>query len=306
MTKIIGIDLFSGAGGLSLGAMMAGVDIRIAIESDPYAAQTYARNHPSTLVLNQRVEDVSVFDLKRSSGDRLVVIGGPPCQGFSTSNQRTRTADNPKNWLFQHYLKVVGILRPDWVVFENVTGIETTMGGTFLQATAEGFRNIGYSVEQLILNAKDFGVPQKRSRLFLIASLHGERVNTPLTTNRMITVGEALFDLPELPNGNLENELRYKCSASSAYARRLRGRAHISTNHLVTRNAPHILERFMHVPQGGNWSRHTRSVDDKLPRCRSLPYWHLPSAAVGPTCCCDRQLPKEHAHSSNRTQRSFR
>jgi DNA (cytosine-5)-methyltransferase 1 len=128
MAEVLGVDLFSGAGGMSLGAIMAGIQIRVAVEIDVNAAATFRANHPEATVLNQPIQELLSLKLKKKKGDRLVVLGGPPCQGFSTSNQKTRNAENPTNWLFEHYLRVVGMLMPDWVVFENVTGISTTLG----------------------------------------------------------------------------------------------------------------------------------------------------------------------------------
>src|SRR4051812_37538140 len=113
---MIGIDLFSGAGGMSLGAEWAGITVKLAVELDASAFMTYARNHPNCLTL--RGDAQSVLDLRWSTDPReLVVFGGPPCQGFSTSNQRTRSKDNEQNWLYQAFVGFVRNVRPGWVVF---------------------------------------------------------------------------------------------------------------------------------------------------------------------------------------------
>jgi len=116
---MIGIDLFSGAGGMSVGAISAGIDVRVAVEADPHAAITYRENHTSTCLLDQRIEAVQDVPLGRRDR-KIILFGGPPCQGFSTSNQRTRNSDNPSNWLFREYMRLVRMIQPEWVVFENV------------------------------------------------------------------------------------------------------------------------------------------------------------------------------------------
>jgi DNA (cytosine-5)-methyltransferase 1 len=172
---MVGVDLFSGAGGMSLGAQWAGVRVRFAVELDVHAAKTYAANHPYVSVINTRIENVRSITVPKRERP-LILFGGPPCQGFSTSNQRTRTSENPLNWLFRDYIRIVRELMPDWVVFENVPGIVVTEGGRFLKAVLLDFVRLGYRTEHFVLNAVNFGVPQRRSRLFVVASLHNEAV----------------------------------------------------------------------------------------------------------------------------------
>jgi DNA (cytosine-5)-methyltransferase 1 len=121
---MIGIDLFAGAGGMSVGASRAGVRVEFAVELDRFAARTYAKNHPSTVVYNGDVRGITADVLRpwARRRDELVVFGGPPCQGFSWSNARTRNTRNSANWLFLEFVRVVGLLTPAWVVFENVQG----------------------------------------------------------------------------------------------------------------------------------------------------------------------------------------
>jgi len=139
-------------------------------------------------------------------------------------------------------------------VFENVTGIKQTKGGIFLQCVLTELKSYGYTVSSWILNAVDYGVPQRRSRLFVLGSLYGIGIEHPEpTVSKYVTVGEAISDLPHLPNGASINRMPYKCDAKFNYARLMRGSLQQSPNHLVTRNAPHILERYEHIPQGGNW-----------------------------------------------------
>jgi DNA (cytosine-5)-methyltransferase 1 len=106
---MIGIDLFSGAGGMSLGAKLAGVDVQLAVENDPHAAKTYKHNHPTTKIYRGDVRRLSKRYLKPwlKKHNDLVVFGGPPCQGFSWSNARTRNTGNNANWLFREFVRVV-------------------------------------------------------------------------------------------------------------------------------------------------------------------------------------------------------
>ena len=126
---MLAVDLFSGAGGMSLGAIAAGCRVALAVEIETNAARTYQLNHPGTTVLN--VDICAYRPRKRMAGEKgepTMIFGGPPCQGFSTSNQRTRNTLNPTNWLFEEYFRVAKILRPDWIVIENVRGLLETVG----------------------------------------------------------------------------------------------------------------------------------------------------------------------------------
>jgi len=253
--KIIAVDLFAGAGGMSLGASWAGIDVRLAVEIDPYAARTYVANHPDTRVLLRDIRSVKSINLGRAS-DVRVLFGGPPCQGFSTSNQRTRSSENKHNWLYREFLRLVKQWKPDWVIFENVKGIKETEGGYFLEKVLEDLRSYGYTVTSWILNAADFGVPQRRFRIFVIGSLGGHELAKPLPVvdpSRYITVQKAISDLPALKNGASEDRMPYRTTERSAYAKLMRGDLADCTNHLVSRNAPQIIRRYAHIPQGGNW-----------------------------------------------------
>jgi len=287
---MLGIDLFSGAGGMSLGATLAGLKVQFALESNRHACRTYASNHHGTELLYKRIEDVVKSDFKsfRSRRHELIVFGGPPCQGFSTSNQRTRTLTNPQNWLFLQFIRVVRLVQPEWVVFENVIGITQTARGQLLDHIRSALADAGYPTTQLILNAADFGVPQRRTRLFLIANRSGIETTPPPLFAEPVTVGEAIGDLPELRNGASVNELPYGLFPPSPYARQLRGALKFATNHLVTNNCPNVLRRYPHVPPGGNWE----SIPPRLmknyanrTRCHEWIYRRLcadePSVVIG-------------------------
>jgi DNA (cytosine-5)-methyltransferase 1 len=238
---------------MSLGATMAGLTVTLAVELDRYAAATYAYNHPATRLLTEDIRQVgrSAFPRNRAG---LVVFGGPPCQGFSTSNQRTRSRGNPDNWLFLEFMRVIRLIRPDWVVMENVRGLGETEKGIFLEQILAQLEGADYAVSWWVLNAADYGVPQRRYRLFVVGSADGITLQAPSPArSEPVTVREAIGDLPILSNGACVNRMPYRCPPRHGYARTLRGNRRMSANHLVTQNAPYVIRRYRHVPQGGNW-----------------------------------------------------
>ncbi len=252
-SEFIGVDLFAGAGGMSLGASMAGVDVRLAVEIDANAAATYKHNHPGTRLIIDDISNVKSIDVPKR-GKNSVLFGGPPCQGFSTSNQRTRNTENPTNWLFKEFARIASIWKPDWVVFENVRGIVETENGIFRDSIIHELEALGYKCSDGILCAADFGVPQIRSRFFLTASRDGISVKMPKpTTPRTACVRQAIADLPALSNGASVDILPYRNNPRSKYSKSMRNGNDTCTGHLVTCNAPHIIERYKHIPQGGNW-----------------------------------------------------
>lgn len=284
------VDIFSGAGGMSIGASLAGVDVKYAIENDPHAAATYSANHSHTVVLNSDIRKVNTSQLVNvKPNEPLLLFGGPPCQGFSTSNQKTRTSANSNNWLFLEYMRFVKDLEPDWVVFENVKGLKETEGGAFLLNIHQAFSELRYKTSTFILSATDYGVPQKRERLFVVASKKGYTLSEPPKLSKQCpNVQDAINDLPELDNGAAVDIRPYRCSPHSKFAEQMRGRLNQCGNHFVTRNSPYILERYTHVPQGGNW----QDIPDHLmqnyadkSRCHTGIYHRLnalqPSIVVG-------------------------
>ena len=250
---IVGVDLFCGAGGMSLGAQQAGIDLIYAVESCPYAALTYNQNFPGVPLQVGDIRDVNCIPPAPSSA-KTVIFGGPPCQGFSTSNQRTRSLSNKQNWMFREFVRLVKSWGPDWVVMENVKGMVETAGGTFLSEIASQLQALGYSVSSTVLNASHFGVPQKRSRLFIVGSRDNVPFKFPENNNTPDTpVSDAIGDLPVLAPGASIDVLQYGHSSPSGYAQLLRnGQTEVSGN-LVTNNSSRVLSRYPHVPPGGNW-----------------------------------------------------
>lgn len=286
---LIGIDLFSGAGGMSIGAEAAGLTIRSAVEANRHAAATYALNHPSVSVHARDIREITPEGLDGLNEEPFVIFGGPPCQGFSTSNQRTRTSKNPTNWLFDEYLRFVRVLRPEWVVFENVKGIAETESGFFFKAVLTGLQDLGYKTTHWTLNAADYGVPQKRWRIFVVGSHKGYSLREPTRAKGTTpTLKDAIEDLPVLANGASRDFRPYRKQVASQYAQTLRTLEGECGNHLVTRNSDLIIERYTAIPAGANWA----SIPEELMqnykdrhRCHTGIYRRLhynePSVVIG-------------------------
>jgi len=253
--QMIGVDLFAGAGGMSLGAEMAAINVRYAVEKDISAAKTYALNHPTTKVYQGDISNVHEIPVKVPKRESTILFGGPPCQGFSISNRRTRTSENLGNWLFKEFVRIAHVWSPDWIVLENVKGIEELDRGDFINSVLRSFRGLGYTCSHFTLNAVHYGVPQVRNRFFLIGSKHGLRIEAPKKTTEsdFLTVEDAIGDLPHLSNGASEDKLPYLHEAISSYARMLRGKRKTCTGHLVSKNSELVIARYAYVPQGGNW-----------------------------------------------------
>ena len=286
----IGVDLFAGAGGLSLGAIMAGVDVRLAVEKDPQAAATYSCNHPNTLVLNEDIKSIHSIDIGEMPDNcSTILFGGPPCQGFSTSNQRTRSKNNPTNWLYKDFLRIARIWKPDWIVIENVRGIFDTEGGMFRDSIVNEIESMGYLCTSFVLCASHYGVPQNRSRLFIIASLHGDIVHTPKESSTYpVTVNDAIFDLPRSLEKSYHGFKSYSANPISQYAQTMRGNLVECNGHVFTNNAQYVRERYRYIPQGGNWEHipsHMMTNYTDRSRCHSGIYRRLdqnaPSVVLG-------------------------
>lgn len=140
---LYGIDIFSGAGGLSLGAEMAGIQISHAVEINPSAARTFIRNHNGATVHQGDIKDIKSTDLDDKDKPTFVIMGGPPCQGFSMSNTRTRNMKNQKNFLFLEFVRLVREIKPTWFVLENVWGITNINNGKTQEMIENCFKELG-------------------------------------------------------------------------------------------------------------------------------------------------------------------
>ena len=273
----IGIDLFAGAGGMSLGFEQAGFQVAAAVEYDPIHSATHEFNFPDCKMICRSVTDIDGGYIRNEAGlgkrDIDVVFGGPPCQGFSLIGKRA--LDDPRNSLVHHFVRLVAELRPKYFVFENVKGLTLGEHKRFLLEIIAAFGEKGYLVEQnyQVLNAADFGVPQDRRRLFLYGTRRGHtlpkypepthfRPNGKLWQTILAktpSVSEAIGDLPEADDFDelLERDWVYaKFDSPSRYARvlrqfndRLNGKLLLSSS-LRTIHTELSKQRFRDTPPG--------------------------------------------------------
>lgn len=254
---LYGIDIFSGAGGLSIGAEMAGVQIMFAVEKDKYAAETYSFNHKNIPVICEDIHNINPLQYIKpiEANDQLIVFGGPPCQGFSTSNTVTRNMQNPNNSLFEEFVRFVATLKPEWFLFENVEGFYRFEKGSVRDKVKSCFEELGYTVNDKIVVASDYGVPQHRHRFIMIGNRHGILYQFPKKHKKVYTVKDAISDLPNLSNGQMDETLPYTYSIKEAseYAKLMRKGSKFSQQNYVSKNADYVIERYKHIGQGQNW-----------------------------------------------------
>lgn len=200
----IGVDLFAGAGGMSLGFEQAGFDVAACVELDPIHCATHEFNFPQTKVICASVADISGDEIRRRAGlgsrNIDVVFGGAPCQGFSMIGKRA--FDDPRNRLVYHFVRIVKELDASYFVFENVKGLTVGEHKKFLNEIVEEFSACGYDVllPWKVLNAAEYGVPQDRRRLFLMGAKRGfELPRYPQQPFRKPGSAQGNLDLPVGP-----------------------------------------------------------------------------------------------------------
>lgn len=262
--KPISIELFSGAGGMSLGFDLEGFDLRVASDFDKDCAETHALNQPNTPFLCESIEKLTSESFQKAGGfgegEIDVIAGGPPCQGFSI-NAPNRNIGDPRNALFRHYVRLVENLQPKFVVLENVPGMLSLEGGKVAQQIVKSFNDIGYDMAYKVLYAPDYGAPQERRRVIFLGNRIGVPVEFPTPTHFprgslmkpwYVSVSEAIGDLP-VPSEEKEFLDYPKAKELSDYAKEMRRNAEGVYNHgrgiLGSKN----LERIKHIPPGGSW-----------------------------------------------------
>ena len=293
MEELTAADLFAGAGGLTVGFEEAGFRSVFFNEIDRQAAATYQLNFPGAVPFVCPIQDLNVRRIRRECSIRPdsldVVVGGPPCQGFSI-NAPVRADSDPRNHLFRHYIRLVlEGLHPKFVVMENVPGLVSLDRGRTLHDVLEAFETAGYRTAFWILNAAHYGVPEERWRLVFIgtrlkgilpsfpAPKHFSRQRPNFTGGRDYTfrhaighatqedffaesellqptsVREAIGDLPEIPSGGGEEEMEYGREPFTDYQRLMRRGSSTLLNHACADVAPINLERIRYVKPGGSW-----------------------------------------------------
>lgn len=249
--KLNAIDLFSGAGGLHMGFEKAGYSIKLCIDNDALVERTHRRNFPGVPMINRDIQEVSAEEIgSYLDGETLdVVIGGPPCQGFSTIGKRSssdpekRAKHDPRNELVLTYASLIKELRPKFIVMENVKGILTMQKGAYLKNVMSQLKEAGYSADYKLINMADYGVPEIRLRVIII----GNRVGLPVE-----------FPSPDHSETG-ENGLPVWNNCWDAI-KDLEEYGDIPEfNHVALKHTPKNIERYKLIPEGG------RLPEDALP-----------------------------------------
>ncbi len=271
------IDLFAGAGGLSLGLERAGFRGVIAVEQDKWAAETYCANHPGIPMHVRDIQAIGDSEIRQLVRDPVdVIVGGPPCQGFSHANTAKRDPKDPRNSLFQDFVRFARVVQPAICIVENVPGLLRTKmssGLPAISAIESAFHEIGYSAKWKVLNAADFGVPQIRERLFIVAireDLCGLEFEWPSATHtshrrdeqadlfsgeasmqRQVTLWEAISDLPQICADDGAPASPYSTPPSNKYQEEMReNEPALLENHEPMRHTKRIVERFAAIGYG--------------------------------------------------------
>lgn len=283
------VDLFSGAGGLSAGFSQAGYRLIGGVENWEPAARSLQVNHPDAYVETRDIRTVDAAEFRSRLDSRPhLVLGGPSCQGFSTSGGLSRSTgrqlNDERNSLFLDFVRFVDALQPEWVVMENVPGLLLFNRGVVAKEVIKQFRVVGYHVAPMILLAADFGVPQLRRRLFFVGNRTGAKIPFPVPTNgnpelwkdfalpfeHLSRIGnksadakvdphvsfeDACGDLPPIqPGGPEDRVVPYAYPAKSKYQRTLRGRARKVTLHYSFQPTEFERRAMEHLKPGQNWT----------------------------------------------------
>jgi DNA (cytosine-5)-methyltransferase 1 len=227
------IDLFSGSGGFSLGFDQKGFENIFSVDIEPSYCETYKHNFPNHKLIEKDICQLSDDEITFLKGKHEidVVIGGPPCQGFSMAGSIGRKfIDDPRNWLFKEFVRVVKVVQPKFFVMENVARLFSHNKGTTKDEIIKDFEKIGYKVDCKILNSADYGVPQMRKRAIFIGSKEQKNIIFPnKSVEKYVTVREVLENFPPLASGQ-ESEI---------------------PNHSAMNHSMQMLEKMKFIKDGG-------------------------------------------------------
>lgn len=279
------IDLFCGCGGFSLGFERAGFSVVAALDSDPHAINTYEMNRPhmaDRVIIQGDLTKLSPECLAKKIGRNKVdvILGGPPCQGFSSvrqvdgSNSGSRMVHDPRRDLYQDYFRYIAFFQPKFFVMENVIGMRTMNKGQWWTKIRNEARKCGYRVCPTEFMASEYGVPQNRRRLLIIGTrednpvLFNRSCLVPHHTNSKRTLWEAIGDLPELKSGEGQNTMLYDMDRRRRHIKEYgKGylydvlevdRAQMLTGHIARPHSDRDLRDFDRLKEGENSSEAMR------------------------------------------------
>lgn len=250
------LDLFCGAGGLSYGFRQAGFNAVLGVDMNASALETYQKNHNKSQIL---CGDLTSSELKKEiikiAKDNNVrgILGGPPCQGFSLKGKKLGI-DDARNFLFKEYLAIVQEVNPDFIVMENVKALTNKTNEYFLTQILTGLKNMGFFVQYQVLNAKDYGVPQSRERVFIIATKNQPFNFDNIQKQQSVTVEQAISDLYFLNSGEGQFEQSYPIECQSDYQKELRKNSKVLYNHQATNHNQIALDKLAMIPPEGDKS----------------------------------------------------
>lgn len=293
MIKVI--DLFAGCGGFSSGFIKAGFQITKAVEFNEEIASTYKANHICTRLI---VDDIRVIDNDDNfkNGEADVIIGGPPCQGFSMAGARIREGfvSDKRNFLFRHYFNIVKIVKPKVFIMENVKGILTMEKGQIFKeivdvfSNGDNFNGDKYFLQHKIIKASEFGLPQARERVLIIGTLNKQididwlinLIKNNIEKNdstffKKTTVWDAISNLGQpSSNGVVENP-----EAKTQYQNALSCKNNIVTNHVATKHNAVAVARMKKIKSDENWT----ILNENIKSIHSGSYGRLNKNGIAPT-----------------------
>lgn len=277
MKKYTYMDLFAGAGGMSLGFDNAGFKNLLAVEFNKDFAETYKKNFPRHNLIVDDIKNVTeqqIYDIiKNEKVD--VIIGGPPCQGFSIAGNIGRNfIDDDRNRLFKEFVRFVKIIKPRVFVLENVAAMEKHNKGKTIKEIVSSFKEIGYDIKYKVLNAVNYGVPQERRRIFIVGTLGENNFEYPQEINKTVTVKDAIDDLPKLENGETSE----------------------IPNHTAMKHSAQMLEKMSYVSDGGNRNDIPESLRPKSGDSRK----YIRYNSKKPSFCVTGDMRKIFHYSQNR------
>ena len=260
MNKFPVIYLFSGAGGFSKGFLDAGFDVVLGIDFDDNALKTFEKNHGQAKALKldlYNLENIEyiVSEFNKEHKNLDVLIGGPPCQGFSLAGKRKE--DDKRNVLYKAMVKLAERMKPKAIVLENVPGILTLYNGVAKKMIFDDFKKLGYKMSVKVLYAPEYGVPQIRKRAFFVGLLNTEEEfrfpDSILSSKNFITCEDAISDLPSL-DGIYGDEIQeYECSPKTQYQAEMRKNSTKLYNNIATIHSEKTVKMISLVPEGKNY-----------------------------------------------------
>ncbi|WP_440977857.1 DNA cytosine methyltransferase [Sphingomonas pseudosanguinis] len=268
------MDLFCGVGGFSFGFEQTGeFEVVAGIDLLGDRLSTFCTNHDAANAYGQDIRSISTATLDDENPRPFVIVGGPPCQGFSSLRPfRNVDWNDPRNNLAEEFVRIVAALQPEWLVFENVVGLLTYANGRAWRAICEAFEEVGYTTDAKVLNGASFGLPQKRERLIIVGNRSGKRFKWPVPTHSFegrsmapdgmllegterdlfrselpiaVSVMDAIGDLPPVASG--EGCETYTLEPTTDYQRRMRAGSKTLTLHDATRHSAKMLEIIKHA-----------------------------------------------------------